>query len=146
MARGNYNQDLNPRSMLLEMGTQYNTREAAEHSAALFADILPSVITPKPLPASPAPKAADTTIPDTTSSNSTGNGTNTETSARNVSNIQEADITVNNILSIIGAVLLGIIAYLYLSTGNWQEAKNKLNKFYKYEFTNFLGPRKKRKD
>jgi stage II sporulation protein P len=148
MARGNYNQDLNPRSMLLEMGTQYNTREAAEHSAALFADILPSIITPKPLPASPTPKAADTTIPGTTSSNDTGNGANknTETSAGNVSNIQEAGITVNNILSIIGAVLLGIIAYLYLSTGNWQEAKNKLYKFYKYEFTNFLGPRKKRKD
>ncbi|AJQ29254.1 stage II sporulation protein P [Pelosinus fermentans] len=148
MARGNYNQDLNPRSMLLEMGTQYNTREAAEHSAALFADILPSIITPKPLPASPAPKAADTTIPGTTSSNDTGNGGNTitETSAGNVANIQDAGITVSNILSIIGAVLLGIIAYLYLSTGNWQEAKNKLHKFYKYEFTNFLGPRKKRKD
>lgn len=144
MARGNYNQDLNPRSMLLEMGTQYNTREAAEYSAALFADILPSIITPKPLPASPAPKATDTPMPGTTSSNDTN--TNTKALAGNVSDIQESGVTVTNILSIIGAVMLGIIAYLYLSTGNWQEAKNKLYKFYKYEFTNFLGPRKKRKD
>ncbi len=142
MARGNYNQDLNPRSMLLEMGTQYNTREAAEYSAALFADILPSIIAPKPLPASPEPAATDPLISGTSSDTKT----TTENPAPTVSDIQDSGITITSILSIIGAVLLGIIVYLYLSTGNWQEAKNKLYKFYKYEFTNFIGPRKKRND
>ncbi|SFM20917.1 stage II sporulation protein P [Pelosinus propionicus] len=144
MARGNYNQDLNPRSMLLEMGTQYNTREAAERSAALFADILPSIITPKPIPASPAPNSADTPLSGATSSND--QSTTTGTFAENTSPTEEAGITLTNILSIIGVVLLGIIAYLYLSTGSWKEARNKLYKFYKYEFTNFLGPQRKRKD
>lgn len=136
IAHGNYNQDLNPRAMLVEMGTQYNTREAAERSAALFADIIPSIIAPNPptaaatpettppMPVDTAPDAGAATSPDTI-----------------VSNTYTYDI-----LAIIGILFISIFAYLYLSTGNWQEAKNKLYKFYKYEFTNFLGPRKKRND
>jgi stage II sporulation protein P len=136
IAHGNYNQDLNPRAMLVEMGTQYNTREAAERSAALFADIIPSIIAPNPptaaatpettppMPVDTAPDAGAAASPDTI-----------------VSNTYTYDI-----LAIIGILFISIFAYLYLSTGNWQEAKNKLYKFYKYEFTNFLGPRKKRND
>ncbi|NLM45931.1 MAG: hypothetical protein GX200_03925 [Firmicutes bacterium] len=40
MARGNYNQDLTPTSMLIEVGTQLNSREAAQDGAALFADVI----------------------------------------------------------------------------------------------------------
>lgn len=144
IARGNYNQDLNPRSMLVEMGTQYNTREAAEHSAALFADIIPSIIAPKPAPSSPP--AEKSSPPEGAPSPGPGNG-GMENNAANVSATQPAGtIFTSNILSIIGVVLISLIAYLYLSTGSWQEAKNKLYKLYKYEFTNFLGPRKKKKD
>lgn len=135
IAHGNYNQDLNPRAMLVEMGTQYNTREAAERSAALFADIIPSIIAPNP------PTAA---TPETTSPMPV----DTPSAAGDTAN---PDTTVNNtytydIFAIIGTLFISVLAYLYLSTGNWQEAKNKLYKFYKYEFTNFLGPRKKRND
>lgn len=38
MARGNYNQDLTPLSLLLEVGTHENTREGAEESVSMFAD------------------------------------------------------------------------------------------------------------
>jgi stage II sporulation protein P len=38
MARGNYNQDLSPLNLLLEIGAHTNSREAAERGAALFAD------------------------------------------------------------------------------------------------------------
>ncbi len=38
MAQGNYNQDVLPLSLLLEVGSHENTREGAESSAALFAD------------------------------------------------------------------------------------------------------------
>ncbi|MEW5922090.1 MAG: stage II sporulation protein P [Bacillota bacterium] len=38
MARGNYNQDMTPLSLLLEVGSHENTREGAEKSVALFAD------------------------------------------------------------------------------------------------------------
>ncbi|MDF2568864.1 MAG: stage sporulation protein, partial [Sporomusa sp.] len=44
IAHGNYNQDLSPRALLLEVGTQYNNREAAERSIALFADVVPSFL------------------------------------------------------------------------------------------------------
>jgi stage II sporulation protein P len=38
MARGNYNQDISPLSLLLEVGTYQNPQEGAERSITLFAD------------------------------------------------------------------------------------------------------------
>jgi stage II sporulation protein P len=38
LARGNYNQDMLPLAMLVEVGTHENTREGAERSMALFSD------------------------------------------------------------------------------------------------------------
>jgi stage II sporulation protein P len=38
LARGNYNQDLSPLNLLLEIGAHTNSREAAERGAAFFAD------------------------------------------------------------------------------------------------------------
>ncbi|MCW3490551.1 stage II sporulation protein P [Dethiobacter alkaliphilus] len=40
MARGNYNQDLTPMNLLLEVGAHQNSREDAEDGAALFADVV----------------------------------------------------------------------------------------------------------
>ena len=37
MAKGNYNQDLAPRSILIEVGTHTNSLEAAQNGAAVFA-------------------------------------------------------------------------------------------------------------
>lgn len=44
MAKGNYNQDLSPRSILIEVGTHTNKRELAEKGAVLFADAIPTVL------------------------------------------------------------------------------------------------------
>lgn len=44
MARGNYNQDLGPRMMLIEVGSNENSREEAEKGVALFADSVPRVL------------------------------------------------------------------------------------------------------
>jgi stage II sporulation protein P len=38
MARGNYNQDMSPLSLLLEAGTYQNTKDGAKRSVTLFAD------------------------------------------------------------------------------------------------------------
>ncbi|MDF2635641.1 MAG: stage sporulation protein [Pelosinus sp.] len=138
IARGNYNQDLNPQSMLVEMGTQYNTKEAAQRSAALFADIIPSIIKPNPRSTSPLTQGTTKTLVENTSAED-GTVTAPDAETKNVT-------FTYNILSIIGVVFISIITYLYLSTGSWQEAKSKLYKFCKYEFTNFLGSRKKGKD
>ncbi|NLZ39095.1 MAG: hypothetical protein GX893_05745 [Firmicutes bacterium] len=40
LARGNYNQDLTPTSLLIEVGTHLNEREKAQEGAALFADVV----------------------------------------------------------------------------------------------------------
>ncbi|MEL7565136.1 MAG: stage II sporulation protein P [Dehalobacterium sp.] len=44
MARGNYNQDLGPRMMLIEVGSNENSREEAQKGVALFADSVPKVL------------------------------------------------------------------------------------------------------
>lgn len=41
---GKYNQDLGPRTLLLEFGTHTNSRESAERAAAIFADAASSVL------------------------------------------------------------------------------------------------------
>lgn len=40
MGKGNYNQDMAPNTILLEMGAHKNTREAAENTANAFADVI----------------------------------------------------------------------------------------------------------
>ncbi len=44
MAKGNYNQDLAPNSVLLEVGTHTNTLEAAQNGAKEFAEVLPQFL------------------------------------------------------------------------------------------------------
>lgn len=44
MAKGNYNQDLAPNSVLLEVGTHTNTLEAAQNGAEAFATYLPQFL------------------------------------------------------------------------------------------------------
>ncbi|MGI6684832.1 MAG: stage II sporulation protein P [Bacillota bacterium] len=44
LARGNYNQDLGPRMMLVEVGSDKNSREDAQRGIALFADTIPRVL------------------------------------------------------------------------------------------------------
>lgn len=44
LAKGNYNQDLGPRMMLVEVGSDSNSREDAERGISLFADTVPKVL------------------------------------------------------------------------------------------------------
>lgn len=44
IGKGDYNQDLSPQAMLLEVGTDTNTKEDAEKGIQLFADSLPTVL------------------------------------------------------------------------------------------------------
>lgn len=44
MAKGNYNQDMAPHSILLEVGTHTNTLQAAEKGAQEFAEVLPEFL------------------------------------------------------------------------------------------------------
>lgn len=54
-AKGNYNQDLAPRAILLEFGTHTNSEEMARRGASLMANVLPVVLTGRAT-ATPSPQ------------------------------------------------------------------------------------------
>lgn len=112
MARGNYNQDLSPRAMLLEVGTHENNREDAEESAALFANVVSGLLYG-------TEEGEEFLSPDVTGEPS-GTG-------------------FRSALWIIGLLIIGVGAYLVISVGGIDELKAKIEKFRKEEFTNFLG-------
>jgi stage II sporulation protein P len=125
IAHGNYNQDLNPRAILAEIGTQYNTLDQAKRSAALLADVVPALLAPSSK--GNAPAAA-----------SPGVATDTGFPVSETSSYQD-------IIVIIGTLVAGTAAFLFLSTGSWREAKDKLKKFRDVEFNDLFRFRRKRR-
>jgi stage II sporulation protein P len=115
---GDYNQDLHPRSMLLEVGAQNNDRLSAERGIALFADIIPAIL--GKTSASPSNVAGETGV-GTAATGPSG--------------------ATKSIGWIIGALIVGVVAFLFLSTGSTKEAKAKLKNFSTTEFANFFGPK-----
>lgn len=114
LAKGNYNQDLSPRSLLIEVGTHTNERELAEKGAMLFADALPSILGIS-APETPAASGDNTTAGDRRS-----------------------------LWWLVTLAVIGIGAFLLLSTGSLSGAMRKLKQFSSDEWANFLGnPRKK---
>lgn len=114
LAKGNYNQDLSPRSLLIEVGTHTNERELAEKGAMLFADALPSILGIS-APETPAAPGNNTTAGDRRS-----------------------------LWWLVTLAVIGIGAFLLLSTGSLSGAMRKLKQFSSDEWANFLGnPRKK---
>ncbi|WP_378955514.1 stage II sporulation protein P [Pelosinus sp. sgz500959] len=124
---GDYNQDLFPKSMLLEVGSHTNSRQSAEKGIALFADVIPTIL--GKTGASPA------AAPDATAGE-TGLGT-ADAGPSGAS---------KSIGWMVGIFVVGIAAFLFLSTGSMKEAKAKLKQFTTTEFANFFGPSLKRKN
>ena len=115
---GDYNQDLHPRSMLLEVGSHTNDRQSAERGIALFADIIPTIL-------------GKTSASPSNVAGATGVGT----AATGPSGASKS------IGWIVGALVVGVVAFLFLSTGSMKEAKGKLKQFTTTEFANFFGPK-----
>jgi len=120
---GDYNQDLHPRSMLLEVGSHTNDRESAEKGIALFADIVPAVL---------GKTAANPSNVDGTA----GFGT-TQAGPSGAT---------KSIGWIVGLLIVGGAAFLFLSTGSLREAGAKLKQFTTTEFANFFAPKTKNKN
>jgi stage II sporulation protein P len=119
-ARGTYNQDLAPRSILVEVGTDKNDRQIAEKGAALFADVAARTLYGEDLKETPGP--AGTTSP-----------IKGETSAIG-----------KTLLWLIVLTVIGIGGYMLITGGSWEEIKTKLSKFSTKEFANFLKKKKNR--
>lgn len=116
---GDYNQDLHPRSMLIEAGAHTNDRASAERGVALFADIVPTVLG----------KTGGGGAAAQSQAGATGLGT----AAAGPSGASKS------IGWIIGLLVVGAAAFLFLSTGSFKEAGAKLKQFTSTEFTNFFG-------
>lgn len=120
MGKGNYNQDLAPNTILLEMGSHKSTREAAENTAASFADVIKVAVfggeEKAPAKEGEAEKTVKNTKPAATDPKGTGKG----------------------MLIVLGiAAVLGI-GFLFISMGG-KELRSKFGG----TFSSFLGKRKK---
>lgn len=119
---GDYNQDLHPRSMLIEAGSHTNDRQSAEKGVALFADVIPAVL--GKTGANPANQAGAAGVGSAAAG---------------------ASGATKSIGWIIGLLIVGGAAFLFISTGSIKEAKAKLKQFTTTEFTNFFAPKENRR-
>jgi len=111
IGKGNYNQDLGPNSILIEVGTHTNSRTAAERGVTQFAEGIPQIVGASAGPGATPPGGAR------------GIGTGTGSA----------------ILWLLLLTILGGGAFLLLSTGSWKGSLAKLSGLGK-EFSNYLGP------
>ncbi|GAB4265492.1 stage II sporulation protein P [Thermincola ferriacetica] len=116
IGHGNYNQDLGPKAMLIEVGTHTNSRFFAENGAALFAEALPRVLNLQT--AQKAPGGITNPLSDTR---------------------PESRSAWTTLAWILGIVLVGAAAFLFISTGSVKGVKSKLGEITKTEFANYLG-------
>lgn len=137
LARGDYNQDVHPRAILIEIGTEGSTLEEAQKGAAQFANSIPAVLGVSQTP----PPGAGPTAPS--GDGAPDSGTGAPTSGDRVWNFGSG--TFRNILWLVGLTIAGGITYLYISAGSWHAARQKLAQFRNLEFANLLGIRSKKK-
>lgn len=123
-AKGDYNQDLTPRAMLAEMGTYKHTRQRAEKSAQYLSEVITTALFGGVVEKE-APQEGVA---------SKGGGRGGQAPGNKGSGIGTIGLVV--------AVLLGGVAFLFLSSGG-QEWKSKISNF-KQEFANLLGRRRKK--
>lgn len=108
-AQGNYNQDLTPRAMLIEVGSHENSREDAERAVALFADVVD--------------------VYAAGSGASPGGGK---------AAMQSDRFSLGSILKVVLVAAGALLAYLLIAAGSLEEFRNKLSNFFKREFADVL--------
>ncbi|MBI2874063.1 MAG: stage II sporulation protein P, partial [Firmicutes bacterium] len=117
--RGNYNQDLSPRALLMEMGSTTNERIRAERGAELMGEVTADFLYEGKPGAGPGLVGGDRT-PD------------------------EPRSAARTIAALLGLLAAGVIGFLVISTGGVKEAVAKLKQFRRTEFANFLGRARER--
>lgn len=127
-AKGDYNQDLTPRAMLLEMGTYLHTRERAEKSAGYISEVITTALF-----GGTFKEESNAGVNKAEGNNTTGTGNVNKT--QSISNSNTGSGT--GIMAVLIVVVLGGIGFMFLSSGG-REWKSKMSNF-KQEFANFLG-------
>jgi len=117
--QGGYNQDMYPRSILIEAGTYTNSRYKAQDGANIMADVIATTLYGEDYEKETTPRGGATTkIPGE------GGGAS------------------KALLWIIGIIIFGFGAYMLISTGGVNELTAKIKRFSGREFANFLGNNK----
>lgn len=117
-AKGNYNQDMSPTSILVEVGTHETEKDGAQEAAAKFADVL-SIALYGTAEAAESPTKQP------------------QSAARGGGNV------LRTILWLLAIVIVGGGIFLYVSAGSWPEMKRKLQGFTKGEFGDLFKARVK---
>ncbi len=112
MARGNYNQDMFPMALLIEVGTHETTREGAEEAVAMYAESVRNYFLGPP-EAAAGEEGADLQ----------------RTAGR-------------SILWVVLLALIAVAVYLVISTRDLEELKAKVARFFRGEFLDLTGRRK----
>ncbi len=113
MARGNYNQDMSPRSILIEVGSHTNEKAQAEESAELFADVLTVYLY--------------------------GTEEGGELAGGPTTPGGPGGAALRAFLWLILVAIVVTAGYLFVSTGGYEQAKAKLKEFRQKEFTSSIG-------
>lgn len=130
IGKGNYNQDLTPKSILIEVGSHTNSREKAQAGVALFSDSIPRVL------------GASTTA-QTKPAPSVSQRGNVKATPQSVNRVTDtaagSKSSWSSIGWIVGAVVIGGGLFLLISTGSIKGSMDKVRHFGSKEFTNALG-------
>ncbi len=117
-AQGNYNQDMSPRSLLLEIGAHENRREGAEETAQLFAGVIADYF------------------------GATEGRERTDVAGQRYTVAGEGGISAVSALWFLIIAALGAFVFLLISAGSWEEAMSRLRQFFSREFADVWGRRK----
>lgn len=104
IGRGNYNQDLSPRSVLVEVGTYTSDRARAQRGAGLFAEAVPAVLGIGTAASRQGPGPVETQAPPSTAGDWWA------------------------VFWVIIALVAGGFLFLVISTGSWEAAVEALRK------------------
>ncbi len=130
MARGNYNQDMSPRAMLLEVGTYQQEKDLAISGIESFTEVVASYVYGDQLDQAAPPGDGDQAQSPAAEDTARGGG--------------------RTILWILGIAAVGAVAFLAINSGNLSGVGERLKNFTTKEFTNSLkgkgkGKKKKKK-
>ncbi|HHT64735.1 MAG TPA: stage II sporulation protein P [Clostridiales bacterium] len=144
IGKGSYNQELSPRSLLFEMGTHENTKEAAQKSTAYLADVVSRSLFGGRTEDQAGDKK-DKDAEETRKDEKREDGRRTGISRINRETGQDNDAGGGRGLTwLLVVVVAGVVGFLLISMGG-KELSSKFRGSSRQEYSSFLGRKKKKK-
>jgi stage II sporulation protein P len=126
IGRGSYNQELSPRSLLFEMGTFENSKEAAQKASAYLADVVVKTLYGGTVQQQ-SPK--------------TGESQGEQTKVKPINQEKEKSGSGSGFIWLFVVLAIGAVGFLFISTGSREMFGKKSTR---QEFSSFLGRKKKK--